>query len=112
MASKEKRKAARVPIQVTVDCQFDGNFLYESATDISQHGIFIETTEPLPVSTEVNLNFSLPDSDEKIEVAGSVMWINECKEGSNNPGMGVRFTKIRDIDKETITSLVRRLAVL
>ncbi len=112
MATQEKRKATRVPLKLQVDCQFAGNFLFEYATDISQHGIFIQSEKPLAPGSEVTLQFTLPEGQQTIEVAGKVIWVNKKTESSRNPGMGVQFTRINDIDKETITSLVRRLAVL
>jgi uncharacterized protein (TIGR02266 family) len=108
----EKRKSRRVPFKMKVDCHYEGNFLFEYATDISQHGIFIETREPLKIGSQVMLQFQLPDEKRAIEVQGVVKWVNPSNGGSKNPGMGVQFANISDLDKETITSLIRRLAVL
>lgn len=112
MTKHEKRQSKRVPFKIKVDYHYEGNFLYEYATDISQHGVFIESREPLPIGTQVTLQFSVPETKKPIEVAGTVMWINSTSAGSKNPGMGVQFTSISDIDKDTITSIVKRLAVL
>lgn len=111
-SADEKRKAQRVPLKVKVDYQFAGNFLFEYASDISQHGIFIETSDPLPLNSKVTLQFRLPDTKKNVEVAGEVIWVNSNQESSKNPGMGVKFTRINEIDKDLITSLIRRLAVL
>ena len=112
MSKPEKRQSKRIPFKLKVDCQYQGNFLFEYATDISQHGIFIETREPLKVGTQVALQFTLPDEKKTMEVVGKVMWTNPATSGSKNPGMGIEFNGLSDIDKETITTLVRRLAVL
>lgn len=111
IAKTEKRQSKRVPLKLKVDYQYAGNFLFEHASDISQHGIFIETREPLKMGTDVTLQFNLPDEARTLDVAGKVVWVNPSG-NSKNPGMGIQFHSLSDLDKETITSLVRRLAVL
>jgi type IV pilus assembly protein PilZ len=114
--TKDKRIAKRIPIKLKVDWKAEGNFLYENATNISEHGIFIETGEPMPPGTMIDLQFALPESPQKkIEVLGEVAWTNPMrpeKHANYNPGMGIRFVDLKEIDKETILSLVKRIAVL
>ncbi len=94
-----------------VDWKCEGHFLFENATNISEHGIFVEINKPLPPGTLLNLEFSLPDSKEKIKAMGEVIWVNSLK-GDSNPGMGVRFVNLNDIDRETILTLIKKIAVL
>lgn len=113
--SKEKRSSRRVPVNINVDCRSEGNFLFERASDISEHGIFIRTEKPLPLGTKIQLQFHLPEISEKIRVTGEVVWINKPREKPgevNNAGMGIRFLELSDLDRETILSAVKRLAVL
>ncbi len=113
---QNKRQAKRVTTKhLKVDWASEGNFLFENATNISEHGIFIETKKPMDPGTRINLQFQVPDTSEKLEVMGEVIWTNPMRPeaGENhNPGMGIRFVNLRDIDRETILSLVKRLAVL
>jgi type IV pilus assembly protein PilZ len=118
-SSKQERKsdqrgARRIPLNLKVDCEARGHFLFENATNISEHGIFIETTDPMNPGTMINLQFTVPDARSKIEVLGEVAWVNPNKnnEESPNPGMGIRFVNLKEIDKDTILSLIKRLAVL
>jgi len=102
-------------VSMKVDWQAEGNFLFENATNISEHGIFIETKKPLDPGTKLNLQFKIPDSKTNVEVLGEVIWTNPVRPeaGKNhNPGMGVRFVNLSEIDRETILSLIKRLAVL
>jgi len=113
--SKERRIRKRIPISVKVDYEYEGNFLFENATNISEQGIFIETTEPKEPGTEIRLQFQLPESSKKIEVLGEVIWVNPYRAGSAkdiNPGMGIRFKNLKELDKDKILSLVKRIAVL
>jgi len=111
----EHRQSPRVPIKLKVDCQCEGNFLFENATNISEHGIFIETDSPMDKGTVIDLQFTLPDNEQKIEVRGEVIWTNPLRpapKDNHNPGMGIRFVNLKEIDKETILSLIKRIAVL
>lgn len=111
----EKRKHHRLPLKFKVDWKSEGHFLFENATNISEHGIFIETNEPMPPGTPVELQFTLPNTSKKIEVRGQVIWVNPVRKPTDlnhNPGMGVRFENLNEIDRDTILALVKRIAVL
>lgn len=111
----EKRSGARVPVKFKVDWKSEGTFLFENATNISEQGIFIETREPMPTGTSIGLQFTLPDTTKRIEVMGKVAWVNPVRaqaDANYNPGMGIRFENLTEIDKETILSLIKRIAVL
>ncbi|MFH1263320.1 MAG: TIGR02266 family protein [Pseudomonadota bacterium] len=113
--SKEKRLSRRVPTKFKVDWKSEGTFLYENATNISEHGIFIETDKPMDPGTMIELQFTSPDTEKKIEVLGEVAWANPLrpqKKDNYNPGMGIRFVNLNEIDKEMILSLIKRIAVL
>jgi type IV pilus assembly protein PilZ len=113
--SREKRSSRRVPVKLKVDWKAEGTFLYENATNISEHGIFIETNEPMDPGTMIDLVFTVPETKQKIDVLGEVAWANPlrpAKKDNYNPGMGIRFVNLKEIDKETILSLIKRIAVL
>ena len=112
---REKRLTQRVPVKLKVDWKAEGTFLYENATNISEHGIFVETNDPMDPGTMIDLQFTLPESNKQIAVLGEVTWANPLrprKEANYNPGMGIRFVNLKEIDKETILSLIKRIAVL
>ncbi len=111
----DQRISRRVPIKVKVDWKAEGNFLFENATNISEHGIFIETDQPMEPGTMIDLQFALPETSKKVVVLGEVIWTNPLRRDQKanlNPGMGIRFVNLKEIDKETILSLVKRIAVL
>lgn len=111
----EQRTTDRVPVKLQVDCQSEGLFLFENATNISEHGVFINTNKPMKKGTVLELLFTIPETKSKIKVRGEVMWINpvrEEEEKNYNPGMGVRFEKLNEIDKEILLSAIKRIAVL
>ena len=69
------------------------DFLREYALNVSLDGVFIRTSEVLPVGTPVQLKFSVLGEDwETIEGEGEVVRSVEA-EDSEEPGMGVVFTR-------------------
>ena len=114
-SSSEQRGAQRVHVKLKVDWQCEGNFLFENATNISEHGIFIQTEKPMAAGTMIDLQFKIPHSPKQIEVLGEVIWINPVRTDASanyNPGMGIRFVNLKEIDRDTILSLIKRIAVL
>lgn len=113
--NNEQRASKRVPLALKVDWRSEGTFLFENATNISEHGIFIETPSPMKIGTVLDLEFSLPDSKAKIKTTGEVAWINPVRSKTQenlNPGMGIRFLNLSEVDRETILTLVKKIAVL
>ncbi|MCB0325996.1 MAG: TIGR02266 family protein [Bdellovibrionales bacterium] len=113
--SKEQRSVKRVPLQIKVDYKSEGNFLFENATNISEHGIFIETDQPLDPGTVLQLQFTLPETRKTLKVMGKVKWINPFRENAQenyNPGMGVQFESLGEVDREILLNAIKRIAVL
>lgn len=114
-SEKQQRISNRFPVKLQVDYKSEGNFLFENATNISEHGVFIHTDKPLQPGTFVELQFTLPETKDKLKVRGEVMWVNPYRkeqEKNYNPGMGVRFESLDELDKETLLNAIKRIAVL
>src|SRR5215475_1413894 len=62
--SCNRRSSERVDVLWSVDCETEDTFLYAAITNISEMGIFVRTTEPLAVGTEVILRFAPPHASE------------------------------------------------
>ena len=115
--SDDRRREERHPLRMRMDYRdaTGGNFLYEYTQNISAGGIFIETREPLPVGTEVEMRFQPPGANEVIEVAGKVMWVNPYRtdsENNPNPGMGIQFEDLPEDLKEQLAAVVNAIAYL
>lgn len=109
--SEDRRRYDRHPVTWAVDCVTEETFLYASITNISEMGIFVKTTEPLAIGTELDLSFA-PDGEEPFKLQGKVQWINPVRaNGDNpNPGMGVRFLNLTKEDRERIVDAIRAIA--
>ena len=109
---RERREHQRVLVSMEVDYRCDDTFLFAYITDLSIMGIFIQTTNPHPPGTVLNLRFK-PPGHPQIDVEGRVIWINPPrKHDSINPGMGVEFVDLSPAQREQIKELVRTFAYL
>lgn len=73
-------------------------------------GIFIEAMHPLPVGSDIVLDFSLPGKEGHIRVEGLVVWVrSEFDSKGLKPGMGVQFKKVLEDDRGKILDLVMRI---
>ncbi len=104
----ERRQSERQPLKVPVDYSAVDAFFGEFSANINEGGIFIETDSPPEIDTLVQLQFSVPDLENPIQVAGRVAWINDDKDGGAT-GMGIEFHEIQPGVRDTINSLVRKL---
>jgi uncharacterized protein (TIGR02266 family) len=94
----EKRLLLRVPLYVTAN--------------LSRGGMFLITTDPLKEGTQLNLSFSTPGDKRMIKVTGEVVWARDEKESPDRPpGMGIRFLRIEEKDREHIGGFVEELSV-
>jgi uncharacterized protein (TIGR02266 family) len=104
--SNEARTQPRVSLTAKVRYMAsDGSQVESRATGVGGGGLFIESTSPLTVGTELTVSFSLPDRPgEWMEGKGRVAWV--CPKPDQYtffPGMGIRFTTV---DPETRARLV------
>ena len=112
-APNERRAAERFEVSWSVDCETPDTFLYASIGNISEFGIFVLTTEPLPVGTVVSLRFA-PPRYLPFVLSGIVQWLNPVREGADNPnpGMGIRFIELAHADRERLVDVVHTIAYL
>lgn len=107
----DRRAAQRVEVTWSVDCETADTFLYASISNISELGIFVRTTSPLRVGSELTLRFAAP-GQPPFTLRGVVQWINPVRPGPDNPnpGMGVRFLDLGCVDRERLVDVIRTIA--
>jgi uncharacterized protein (TIGR02266 family) len=111
----ERRLVDRVLLDCEVDYSSDDTFLFAQATNLSALGIFLQTREPEPEGTRLNLRFNLSAHEAPLQVEGMVRWINPYRPGdfnNINPGMGIEFTSLTDTQREQIVDLIQLVAYL
>ena len=65
-----------------------------TTVNISLGGLFVETTEPFPLQTRLQIRFKIPTQPDPIEVSGEVRWVEPGAAGLPC-GMGIRFQGLR-----------------
>lgn len=95
-----RRQQARLTINKEFD-SFD-QFVREYVTNISRSGVFIKTATPLPVGSQVDLQFTVVmDGIETIEGEGEVVRVEQ-----NPSGMGVVFRKLGRYSQRLVERLL------
>ena len=100
----------RFTVEMQVDCATRDAFLANRVTNISRGGVFIDTR--LPLDSEVELRFTLPDRGITIGARGRVVWNYDIKRGSMKLvlGSGIRFTEMEPAHRVILDSYLQSLA--
>ena len=75
--------------------------------DLSRGGVFVESLGRLPVDTELDLDFRLPDVRKPLRPTAQVMWTG-LHPKSRAPGMGLRFLALDRSSTQQIDSFVHQ----
>jgi type IV pilus assembly protein PilZ len=112
-AGEDRRTFDRYDVEWAVDCVASDTFLFASITNISQMGIFVRTTEPLPTGMRLRLTFAPPGA-VGFQLEGTVAWVNHLRaNGDNpNPGMGIKFVNLKLEERERLVGVIRTIAYL
>jgi len=105
----ERRSSPRADIVVQVNYQTVDALFSEFASNINEGGIFVETENPQPIGTAVELEFKLPGSDQPVEVVGRVVRTTEEGERSQVSGMGIEFESLSAEASQRIDEIIREL---
>jgi type IV pilus assembly protein PilZ len=113
----DRRTNERVLVDIEVDYKADDTFLFAYITDISAMGIFVQTNNPEPEGTRLNLCFRAPKEmgGKLMELEGEVVWVNRHRPGDTqgrNPGMGIQFVDLTPQQREEVMRMVRTFAYL
>jgi hypothetical protein len=105
----DKRKNARVPLDIYLNKYMGGVPYMARAADISQEGVSLaRLLEPEKDTRRVGLQFQLPGSDEVIYAEGEVVreWVEAG--ASQDERSGVRFTLLTQRHRRLIDDYVTR----
>ncbi len=83
--------------------------------NLSTGGVFIETTDYLPIDTILSIEFILPDNKRSICCKGRVAWQNrpDAPVNPNLPaGMGLQFLDISLEDMNAVRQYIKKEALL
>ncbi len=101
---KNKRRFVRHRVSFPIKIGFEDNrrtHLQTNATDISGRGCYVDTLQPLPLGTKVNVTFWM--DSEKIHTDGVV------RASDPNVGMGIEFTELENQVQEKLQQYIEKL---
>ncbi len=103
---------ARVPIinDVRVRLFRAGSSAWAVMRDLSRAGVFVESHGRLPVDTEIDLDFRLPNVRRPLRPTAQVMWTG-LHPKSRAPGMGLRFLALDRPSTQQIDSFVHQFTL-
>ena len=83
----------------------DGQWFKSWASWVGDGGLFIESSDPLPVGTTLTMEVALPDCpSEWMGARGTVAWVcPKADQYTFSPGMGVRFTEVSTVARERVS---------
>jgi len=105
----DRRYSRRVDLDVDIGLHSETNFFVGFAEDISDGGLFVATYDLLPIGTELTLSLVLPGG-RQIVAPARVTWIRDPHDGDLAPGVGVRFERLEDEDREAIDRFLTKRA--
>lgn len=106
---QDPRHPAR--LRINYSCGADTEtLLSDYSVNMSAGGIFLETSELLPIDSSLKVEFILPEGGRIIKCSGRVSWINhpESIKNRNLPmGMGVQFIDMSLEDVDSIRHFIK-----
>jgi uncharacterized protein (TIGR02266 family) len=97
---------------MAVNCSTRDMFVSNRVMNIGRGGLFIASSQPLPLQAEVDLAFELPETGAKIQARGRVIWNYDVAKGSARivPGSGIKFIDMSPRDRVLLEECLARLA--
>ena len=100
----ERRRHARMPVEMWVEDVPDGGVVHRRAGNLSKGGLYLDQTIPLPIGSKVKLRFTLPEESAPLTVHGQIVSINS----RDRLGMGVKFTDVDVSVQQRIDNFIER----
>jgi uncharacterized protein (TIGR02266 family) len=114
LVSFPRREGERVSGKISISFKKAGDLFKSYITNFGEGGLFIHTEKNLPVGSLLDLEFSLPDSNQAIKTKGIVVWTRpqEMSTKKMPPGMGVKFIDMDPNDKKLIKDYLAKFGSL
>lgn len=117
----EKRRVPRIMVKVVIvsiddedirlllDYPDSEAYLYDYSTNLSEGGIFLKITEPIPIGKQVSIKFTIPNNINLLEVTGIIRWfvsVEEAQLSNISPGVGIEFCNMSQETKQVIKNFI------
>ena len=111
-SEKNRRSAARQPIELKVEYKRLNTFFADYTKNISRGGTFIKTARPLPIGTEFVFRLVVPDLERPLAIHGEVARIVDAQTAAatnTDAGMAIKFMYRTGDSQQDIALLVEQL---
>ncbi len=103
------RGSRRVDVEAEITFESEDNFYQGFSENISEGGLFLVTFLSRHRGDVITVRFSLPGVERAIETRAEVRWQRAADhEHSVNPGLGVRFMNLEEVDRRAIERFVSK----
>jgi Tfp pilus assembly protein PilZ len=93
------RENPRKPCLINANYTIQNQNFKSYILDISIGGVFVETSEKMPVGKEITLKFSLPNHPQPFTLSGKIAW-------SSSRGFGLKFDSVTSQQGDMLKSFV------
>ena len=108
-ADNDRRESVRVPARLRIGFETYGEIRDCLMTNLSRRGLFIATTDPLPLGTVMMLWVRIEESGQEIEVEGEVASQNSGPGLlTDDVGMGIKFVRMSEDQEKAVDNLYER----
>jgi uncharacterized protein (TIGR02266 family) len=111
---KSPRAVAHLHVQCK-SCTDPEKFLSNYTVNLSTGGVFIVSPDLLPVDSQLNIEFVLPDNGKTIKCSARVAWINHPESLTNKTlpvGMGLQFLGLSLDDMDSVRQFIKNQTLL
>ncbi len=114
LVSLPRRGGERVSGKINISFKKANDFFKAYIANLGEGGLFIHTTKNLPVGSLLDLEFSLPDSNQAITTKGKVVWVRPQDMSTEKmpPGMGIQFIDMSPKDNELLKHYIAQFGSL
>jgi uncharacterized protein (TIGR02266 family) len=106
-AARERRAVPRYAVELEVTIHSEHNFYDGLVRNMGVAGVFVATHASHAVGEYIDLSIRLPGLRDPVKVIGEVRWTRQHREGSTEPGIGIKFGAISDHDLAAVRDFLR-----
>jgi uncharacterized protein (TIGR02266 family) len=110
LVSLARRDGKRVRGKISISFKKADDFFKSYIANLGEGGLFIRTTKNVPVGSLLDLEFNLPDSNQKINTKGEVAWTRPQDRSTEKMplGIGIQFIEMNPKDKEMLKNYITK----
>ena len=103
---KSQRKYPRIPLSMEVRCRDHAKFLMLVSKDISEGGIFVESSHIFPIGAELEMQGKLPYAHGELKIQGTVVRHHQEPNSGTIDGMAIEFKSLSEKERKMICNYI------